>query len=718
MRKERGNLRVRLLAFLLTAAMVLAMGGVSVFAEESADQTASGFEDGVYRITVNLWNATQDQASMGNASIRGSQSYNEKHAEDDPDHQALLIVQDGRGVVIMEYMAMGFMGTYGYLLQLDTLENIVYHDWNFPSEYTLKPAQVLAEHRMTDGSIAVDNYNDPESEYVLEAANGKAYPHILAVPVDLPDEPVTQSWDESPWVHVFVPVMYAISPSSGDQLARLVLDYSNMTKVEDLSGEVEYWLYQAMQLTRGTASDEKWQALQGVIAETKDKLSNTLVRIDLLTTGTGTPMAPVPVRTAEEMDETERKEQAAKLQAAMEALTAADPADPSGLQTVLGRAAGLDESIYTEESWQALMTEVQAGQALLADGTATTEQMTEQAQKIADAIEALETRKADYTAVDQAIAGANALNPDDYVDFSAVTAAVGAVVRDKPASEQAEVDAMAQAILDAIGALEKKNTALDRYNLADGVYSVEGTMVKAADKTAYSMSNDAINHTMKLEVRDGQYQITMDFKGLTIGSQFGYLGTLRYFASGYTVNQYGIPEGTLEDVTVLSYQTNADGTAVSDRFSEEYGLQYPDVVTFPLIPEAMEEGYVPLQVFVPIMENISDGTGPQQVYLKLDWSTLKATTADDPGFTDDDEPEQNGTEETPPAGTGNLANNTNRLPSASGSSLKNSTAAARKTGSTVYTGDTAPTALWAGLALAAAAVSAAVLYQKKKSSRE
>lgn len=675
MRKERGNLRVRLLAFLLTAAMVLAMGGVSVFAEESADQTASGFEDGVYRITVNLWNATQDQASMGNASIRGSQSYNEKHAEDDPDHQALLIVQDGRGVVIMEYMAMGFMGTYGYLLQLDTLENIVYHDWNFPSEYTLKPAQVLAEHRMTDGSIAVDNYNDPESEYVLEAANGKAYPHILAVPVDLPDEPVTQSWDESPWVHVFVPVMYAISPSSGDQLARLVLDYSNMTKVEDLSGEVEYWLYQAMQLTRGTASDEKWQALQGVIAETKDKLSNTLVRIDLLTTGTGTPMAPVPVRTAEEMDETERKEQAAKLQAAMEALTAADPADPSGLQTVLGRAAGLDESIYTEESWQALMTEVQAGQALLADGTATTEQMTEQAQKIADAIEALETRKADYTAVDQAI-------------------------------------------LDAIGALEKKNTALDRYNLADGVYSVEGTMVKAADKTAYSMSNDAINHTMKLEVRDGQYQITMDFKGLTIGSQFGYLGTLRYFASGYTVNQYGIPEGTLEDVTVLSYQTNADGTAVSDRFSEEYGLQYPDVVTFPLIPEALEEGYVPLQVFVPIMENISDGTGTQQVYLKLDWSTLKATTADDPGFTDDDEPEQNGTEETPPAGTGNLANNTNRLPSASGSSLKNSTATARKTGSTVYTGDTAPTALWAGLALAAAAVSAAVLYQKKKSSRE
>ncbi len=63
---------------------------------------------------------------------------------------------------------------------------------------------------------------------------------------------------------------------------------------------------------------------------------------------------------------------------------------------------------------------------------------------------------ADYSKVDEAIAKANALNKDDYKDFSGVEAAVNAVVRDKNITEQTEVDAMAKAIEDAIAALEKK----------------------------------------------------------------------------------------------------------------------------------------------------------------------------------------------------------------------------------------------------------------------
>ena len=66
------------------------------------------------------------------------------------------------------------------------------------------------------------------------------------------------------------------------------------------------------------------------------------------------------------------------------------------------------------------------------------------------------TDPADYTAVDAAIAKANALNKDNYKDFSAVEAAVNAVVRDKNITEQSEVDAMAKAIEDAIAALVEK----------------------------------------------------------------------------------------------------------------------------------------------------------------------------------------------------------------------------------------------------------------------
>lgn len=66
------------------------------------------------------------------------------------------------------------------------------------------------------------------------------------------------------------------------------------------------------------------------------------------------------------------------------------------------------------------------------------------------------TDPADYTAVDAAIAEANALNKSDYTDFSAVDSAVNAVVRNKKIAEQAKVDAMAKAIEDAIAALVKK----------------------------------------------------------------------------------------------------------------------------------------------------------------------------------------------------------------------------------------------------------------------
>ena len=65
---------------------------------------------------------------------------------------------------------------------------------------------------------------------------------------------------------------------------------------------------------------------------------------------------------------------------------------------------------------------------------------------------------ADYSSVDAAIAKANALEKDNYKDFSAVEEAINAVVRDKNITEQGEVDAMAQAIENAITALVEKPT--------------------------------------------------------------------------------------------------------------------------------------------------------------------------------------------------------------------------------------------------------------------
>ena len=80
------------------------------------------------------------------------------------------------------------------------------------------------------------------------------------------------------------------------------------------------------------------------------------------------------------------------------------------------------------------------------------------AQAIENAITALQYKDADYTKVDEAIAKANALNKDAYTNFTAVETAINAVVRDKNITEQDEVDAMAKAIEDAMAALMEKPT--------------------------------------------------------------------------------------------------------------------------------------------------------------------------------------------------------------------------------------------------------------------
>lgn len=136
-----------------------------------------------------------------------------------------------------------------------------------------------------------------------------------------------------------------------------------------------------------------------------------------------------------------------------EALGGAEPADYSAIEKAL-KSVPSDLTVYTDESVAALNEAIDG----VIQGKAAVNQadVDAMAQAIEDAIAALQYKGADYSAVDAAIAKADKLNRDEYKDFSAVEAAVRAVVRNKPLTKQAEVDAMAKAIEDAIAALEKK----------------------------------------------------------------------------------------------------------------------------------------------------------------------------------------------------------------------------------------------------------------------
>ena len=138
------------------------------------------------------------------------------------------------------------------------------------------------------------------------------------------------------------------------------------------------------------------------------------------------------------------------------------PANYSKVDEAIAKAEALNKDNYKD------FTGVEAAvNAVVRDKNITEQsEVDAMAKAIEDAIAALQYKDADYTKVDAAIAKANALNKDNYKDFTGVEAAVNAVVRDKNITEQSEVDAMAKAIEDAIAALQYKDADYTKVDAA------------------------------------------------------------------------------------------------------------------------------------------------------------------------------------------------------------------------------------------------------------
>jgi|GEM_PF-194537 len=130
------------------------------------------------------------------------------------------------------------------------------------------------------------------------------------------------------------------------------------------------------------------------------------------------------------------------------------PADYTAVDKAIADAEKFDKTLYS--NYAAVEVAIKAVDRTKSKAEQST--VVAMAKAIEDAIAALQYKGADYTKVDAAIAKANALNKDNYKDFSAVEAAVKAVVRDKNITKQSEVDAMAKAIEDAINALVWKSS--------------------------------------------------------------------------------------------------------------------------------------------------------------------------------------------------------------------------------------------------------------------
>ncbi len=720
--------------------------------------------DGVYQITGEFQNATNpEKLSMADGALK----YTEKTDDDGntvkEKEPLYLVVKDGKASIRMHFVSLtsDLNGTAftGYLGELK-----YYPDYD---DTTKEPGkdEKLADATVEASYEGYDEYNDPDfgSDSYMK---GKAYPEIVSIPVELEDNEI--------WVQVYVPVMEGITAGSGTQNARLRLDWGSVKQVRDESVDIsnlEKQIGYAKEVEQGKASDETWNALQQAIKSAQtvyDNLSSTQEQVDAQVAFLQKAMAAVQTENDQTADKTELQaliatanEKLAQtdvytadslqtlqtilayaqgvyenkdadqtavdaaanaLSSAINSLKEIETIDTSALETEIANAEELAKKtdVYTTDSLNTLQIAINNAKRVLASDTKTQESVDAQVKALKNA----ETGLIEKAVVDKTALKAKIEEAQNYVaDSATYTASSVADLKDAISSAQTiyndenatqtSVDAQVKALDKAIASLVKAgDSTLDPEKLADGVYSISGTMVKV-DKSTYSMSNDAINHTIKLTVKDGKYYITMNFNGLTVGQKLGYLSQLKYFTTGYTVDQYGNPQGTLADVSIESYQKNADGTLVSDS----YGTNYPDVVTFELIPEALDDGYVPLQVFVPIMDAISSGTGTQPVFLKLDWSSLKSTTSDDPSF-DNDDNKNGGSEDGNNSGGDSDGNNSNgatignntlgnntlgsktsSLGSTSSlksgtSSLGSGTSSSLKSASTVKTGDVAGQYTW------------------------
>lgn len=634
--------------------------------------STASLQDGLYEINAEIVNAADpSRLSMADGALECESGNVKKPLR--------LTVRDGQATLRMRFVSLtsDLNGTSftGYLGKLQ-----------YYPDYTDTDRLPGASERIADVDVEstysqYDEFNDPDfgTDGVMR---GKYYPQQISMPVELGDTEI--------WLKVYVPVMESIAVGCGTQQARLHLDWSegSLRQIRDDSVDISglsAQIKQARGLEQGAATEETWQALQAAIstaAKIYDDLSSSQTQIDSQVALLQKTMAAVQaengtadksglqtiiakaekligktdIYTSSSLDTLSVVLEYAKgvydnstadqtaVDAAVNALTKAINAlvekgniKTSVLESEISKAEALVKKtkVYTADSIGTLQIAINNAKRVLASDDKTQENVDKQVTSLRNAQKGL-IKKAviDRSVLKKKLDAAQryAKKTSTYTvstinSLKAVIKAAKAVYSDSTAT-QSSVDAQVTALNNAIAGLAKKGDDIkDITKLSDGVYALSGNMVKIDKKTA-SMSDAAINHTIKLTVRKGKYYVTLKFNGLTVSGKQGYLSKLRYYKSGYTLDKFGSPQGSLASVTVDSYQLSSKG----ERLSDSLGTDYPHEVTFALIPEAFKDGYVPLQVFVPIMESISSGTGTQPVFLKLDWSSLKATTSNDPDF--------------------------------------------------------------------------------------
>lgn len=329
------------------------------------------------------------------------------------------------------------------------------------------------------------------------------------------------------------------------------------------------------------------------------------------------------------------------LQAAIDAFKVANTVNKDALTSAIASAKAIEQGSKTDEAFRKLANAISAAQRIVDNEKASQVMVDAAVENLKAAVDEFNASAdvvvIDKTALNEAIASAKAIEQgkksnEAFQTLQQAISAASKVAGDDEATQDA-VDAATGALKEAVSTFNASadvEDALDFNNLADGSYTVTVDMYKM-DRESLSMSDQAIDHEVELTVKGGEYYLTFDFQGLKYLGQFGYLGWLKYYDNGYTYSAYGYPQGQTVAAIVLTTQKDEEGNDVYDVFNTDgsesklFSGLYPDKVQIKYVTDARNDadGYVPLQVFVPVMESISVGNGTQDVLAKVNKASLK-----------------------------------------------------------------------------------------------
>jgi hypothetical protein len=178
------------------------------------------------------------------------------------------------------------------------------------------------------------------------------------------------------------------------------------------------------------------------------------------------------------------------------------PIDDSAFQALKTSFAGMDTSIYTDASVQAVRNAIANGEVFLAGDVNIKHQSQLDAivNELAAAIDALEEKPANYDEVNRLVTVANGLNPDLYINFDVVTDTINNIEYGLKISQQDIVDMYAGMLQDAIDALVFKPIDTTAYEAAQATVPEDLSIYTADSVAAMNDAKDAIDSFLSGDV--------------------------------------------------------------------------------------------------------------------------------------------------------------------------------------------------------------------------